>query len=170
MFGDRRFNRDRFSRGSRRGNSFQKGDLKYIILGLIKEKPRHGYDIIREVEEQSYGTYKPSPGVIYPTLQMLEEMGYATSAEQEGKKVYTITDEGIRFLTEQKDIANGVKDQMKHRWSFKNVGRMAGIMREYHALEHLLGQGFRTLDADRAQRVREILTQAYNDIDDALNG
>jgi DNA-binding PadR family transcriptional regulator len=91
MFRDRIFHEERFFRGSRRGTSFQRGDLKYVILDLLKDKPRHGYDIIRELEERSYGFYKPSPGVIYPTLQMLEEMGYASSTEQEGKKVYSIT-------------------------------------------------------------------------------
>jgi len=68
MFKDRMFNGERFFRGGRRTSSFQKGDLKYVILNLMKEKPRHGYEIIRELEEQSYGLYKPSPGVIYPTI------------------------------------------------------------------------------------------------------
>ncbi len=170
MFRDRMFNGERFFRGGRRGSSFQKGDLKYIILDLIKDKPRHGYEIIRELEEQSYGLYKPSPGVIYPTLQMLEEMGYTSAAEQEGKKVYSITEEGRQFLTRQKDIADGVRSQMKHRWSFKNIGRMAMVMKEYHALEHLLGSGFRSLDAEKAQRIREVLTRAYDDIESILNG
>jgi DNA-binding PadR family transcriptional regulator len=168
MFRDRIFNEERFFRGSRRRSSFQKGDLKYIILDLIKDKPRHGYDIIRELEEQSYGLYKPSPGVIYPTLQMLEEMGYANSAEQEGKKIYSITEDGRQFLAKQKDIADGVRSQMKRRWSFRNIGRMAMVMKEYHALESLLGRGFRSLDADKAQRIREILVQAYDNIESII--
>jgi DNA-binding PadR family transcriptional regulator len=168
MFRDRIFNEERFFRGSRRRSSFQKGDLKYIILDLIKDKPRHGYDIIRELEEQSYGLYKPSPGVIYPTLQMLEEMGYANSAEQEGKKIYSITEDGRQFLAKQKDIADGVRSQMKRRWSFRNIGRMAMVMKEYHALESLLGRGFRSLDTDKAQRIREILVQAYDNIESII--
>jgi DNA-binding PadR family transcriptional regulator len=134
----------------------------------LKDKPRHGYDIIRELEEQSYGFYKPSPGVIYPTLQMLEEMGYASSNEQEGKRVYSITEEGLRFLTNQSNIADDVRRQMKHKWSFKNIGRMAMIMREYHALEDLLGRGFRSLDADKAEQIRQILSQAYQEIESVL--
>jgi DNA-binding PadR family transcriptional regulator len=168
MFRDHMFSGERFSRGSRRGSSFQKGDLKYILLDLIKDKPRHGYDIIRELEERSYGFYKPSPGVIYPTLQMLEEMGYASSNEQEGKKVYSITEEGLAFLAKKKDIADGVRSQIKHRWSFKNIGRMAMVMKEYHALEHLLGQGFRSLDADRTERIRQVLISAYQEIETIL--
>jgi DNA-binding PadR family transcriptional regulator len=167
MFGDRRYHRDRFWRGTRRSSSFQKGDLKYVILELIKDTPRHGYDIIRELEEQSHGLYKPSPGVIYPTLQMLEEMGYASSTEQEGKKVYAITEAGKEFLA-KKSVSNGVKSRIKKRWSFKNIGKMAMVMKEYHALEGLLGRGIRGQDADKLQRIRDILIQTYDDIEAIL--
>ncbi len=168
MFRDRKFRGERFFGGSRRASSFHKGDLKYIILDLLKDKPRHGYDIIRELEEQSFGFYKPSPGVVYPTLQMLEEMGYAFSVEQEGKKVYTITEDGRQFLAKQKGVANGVRSKMKRGWSFKNIGRMVMVMKEYHDLEGLLQRGFRSGDADKAQRVRDVLTQAYESIESIL--
>ena len=168
MFRDRIFHEERLFRGSRRGTSFHKGDLKYIILDLLKDKPRHGYDIIQELEELSYGFYKPSPGVIYPTLQMLEEMGYASSTEQEGKRVYSITEEGLKFLENQSNIADGVRRQMKHKWGFKNIGRMVMVMKEYHALENLLGNSFRSLDADKAEQIRQILSQAYQAIESVL--
>jgi DNA-binding PadR family transcriptional regulator len=168
MFRGRFFEGDRYSRRSRRESSFQKGDLKYVILNLMKEKPRHGYEIIRELDEQSHGLYKPSPGVVYPTLQMLEEMGYAVSAEQESKKVYSITDEGLKFLEQQKDQANGVRSQIKRKWSFKNIGRMALVMKEFHALENLLTGGFRQLDSDKASRIREVLIQAYDEIESII--
>jgi DNA-binding PadR family transcriptional regulator len=168
MFRDRIFHEERFSRSSRRGTSFHKGDLKYVILDLLKDKPRHGYDIIRELEELSYGFYKPSPGVIYPTLQMLEEMGYASSSEQEGKKVYSIREEGLKFLENQSNIADDVRRQMKHKWSFKNIGRMIMVMREYHALEDLLGNSFRRLDADKAEQICQILSRAYQEIESVL--
>jgi DNA-binding PadR family transcriptional regulator len=168
MFRDRMFHKERFFRSSRRGTSFQRGDLKYVILDLLKDKPRHGYDIIRELEELSYGFYKPSPGVIYPTLQMLEEMGYASSTEQEGKRVYSITEEGLKFLENQSNIADDVRRQMKHKWSFENIGKMIMVMKEYHALEHLLSDGFRSLDADKAEQIRQILSQAYQEIESVL--
>src|SRR5215831_18041163 len=92
----------RFGRGCGGGERFfGRGDLKYVILELLKEQPRHGYDIIRALEERARGMYRPSPGSVYPTLQMLEDLGYVTSTQQEGKKVYSITDEGRRYLTEQ---------------------------------------------------------------------
>jgi DNA-binding PadR family transcriptional regulator len=169
MFNDRMFDEERFFRRSRRGSSFERGNLKYILLDLVKNKPRHGYDIIRELEEKSYGFYRPSPGVIYPTLQMLEEMGYTISTEQEGKKVYSITEEGLTFLAKKKDIADGVRSHIKHRWSHKNMGRIFMVLKEYHAIEHLLGQGFRSLDDDKAERIREILSRVYHDIETVLH-
>ena len=167
MFGSRRSNRENFFGDSRRG-SFHKGDLKYIILDLIKDRPRHGYDIIRELEEQSHGLYKPSPGVVYPTLQMLEDMSYAASTEEEGKKVYAITQEGLAFLAEKSNIADGVRRRARDKWSFKRIGDMVNVMKEYHNMENLLGRGMRNLDADKAGRIRQILSDAYQAIEDII--
>ncbi|MDD4923753.1 MAG: PadR family transcriptional regulator [Dehalococcoidales bacterium] len=168
MYRGHRYNEDRFFRGSRRESSFQKGNLKYVILDLIKDKPRHGYDIIRELEEQSHGFYKPSPGVIYPTLQMLEEMGYAKSSEQEGKKIYNITEEGLKFLCDRSNIADGVRTRMKHRWNFKNAGKMAMIMKEIRDLEKSIGQSIDRLDEDKMERIRQILAVTCEEIDSVI--
>jgi len=137
-------------------------------MDLLKDKPRHGYEVIRELEEMSHGLYTPSPGAVYPTLQMLEEMGYANAAERDGKKIYTITEEGLKFLDERKDSADEVRSQMKHRWSFKNIGKMAMMMKELRALERLLGRAMRRQDAEKMQRVREILSGAYKEIEAIL--
>ncbi|HEY55479.1 MAG TPA: PadR family transcriptional regulator [Dehalococcoidia bacterium] len=168
MFRDRASHGERFFRGRWRESSFQKGDLKYVILDLIKDKPRHGYEIIRELEELSHGFYTPSPGAVYPTLQMLEEMGYTSAAERDGKKIYTITEAGLKFLDERKDSADEVRSQMKRKWSFKNIGKMALLMKEYHALENLLSRALRSLDADKMQRIREVLINAYKEIEAIL--
>jgi len=168
MFREHRNRRERFFGNSRRESSFQKGDLKYVILDLLKEKPYHGYEIIREMEEVSGGLYKPSAGTVYPTLQMLEDMGYATCSEQDGKKVYSITVEGTNFLTERKDQADGIKKQMKTRWSFMNIGRMAMVMKELHEIENLLGSEFRHLDEEKAGQIKDILVRTYDEIDAVL--
>jgi DNA-binding PadR family transcriptional regulator len=168
MFRDHASHRERFIRGRWRESSFQKGDLKYVILDLLKDKPRHGYEIIRELEELSFGFYTPSPGAVYPTLQMLEEMGYASAAERDGKKIYTITEEGLKFLDERKESADEVRSHMKRKWSFKNVGKMALLMKEYHALENLLGRALRSLDAEKMQRIREVLSNTYKEIEAIL--
>jgi DNA-binding PadR family transcriptional regulator len=72
--------------------------VRYLILDAIAQQPRHGYEIIQAITERSAGTYRPSPGVIYPTLQMLEELGHARVEERESRKVYAITTEGKRDL------------------------------------------------------------------------
>ncbi len=85
--------------GHRRGRVFDQGDLRYVILALIAEKPRHGYELIKAIEDKLGGAYSPSPGVVYPTLTLLEELGHArVSAEAGGKKLYEITPEGTAFL------------------------------------------------------------------------
>src|ERR1700691_948695 len=77
-------------RGMRGGRFFDHGDLRFLILKLIADKPRHGYELIKAIEEQFGGAYSPSPGVIYPTLTMLEELGYAVVTAEGNKKAYTI--------------------------------------------------------------------------------
>lgn len=80
------------------GRFFAHGDLRLVVLGLIAEKPRHGYDIIKAIEDRVAGAYSPSPGVIYPTLTFLEEVGYVAVTEEGGKKLHRITDLGRTYL------------------------------------------------------------------------
>src|SRR5271156_858064 len=81
----------------------ERGHVRYLVLDAIADQPRHGYEIIQAIEERSGGTYRPSPGVVYPTLQLLEELGHARLEEKEGRKVYAITPEGRRDLEEHRD-------------------------------------------------------------------
>lgn len=88
---------------------FEQGDLKYVILRLLEEKPRHGYDIIKELEGRFGGSYAPSPGTVYPTLTMLEDLGYARVVPEEGgKKIYEITDEGRKHLAEHSSTVDDI--------------------------------------------------------------
>src|SRR5205085_5926604 len=85
--------RGRHHRG-RTGRIFEQGDLKYVILRLLAEKPRHGYEVIKELEDRFGGAYSPSPGTVYPTLTMLEDLGYAKASQDDnGRKVYEVTKE-----------------------------------------------------------------------------
>jgi DNA-binding PadR family transcriptional regulator len=103
-------------RGRRRGRGgrmFEQGDLKYVILQLLAEKPRHGYEIMKELEDKSGGSYAPSAGTVYPTLQLLEDMGYASVAMEEGgKKVYSITDEGRKYLEQNKSSVDDIFERI----------------------------------------------------------
>jgi DNA-binding PadR family transcriptional regulator len=108
-FGERRFARDPLDSGDRNGGHgrhhgggrrrlFDHGDLRFILLSMIAIKPAHGYDMIKALEERMGGGYSPSPGVIYPTLTMLEEQGFARITAEDGKKLYHATDEGTAYL------------------------------------------------------------------------
>lgn len=81
----------------------ERGNVRYLVLDAIAQQARHGYEIIQTIEERSQGAYRPSPGVIYPTLQLLEELGHAAVVEQESRKVFSITPEGSRDLEEHRD-------------------------------------------------------------------
>lgn len=97
----------------RLGRFFDHGDLKLVILRLIAERPRHGYELIKEIEEQAGGAYSPSPGVVYPTLTWLEEMGFVTAAEAPGgRKLYTVTSEGESHLAANEAQAAGIFARM----------------------------------------------------------
>lgn len=98
-----RFAEGRRGEGRRRGRFFEQGDLRYVLLHLISEKPSHGYELIKEIEDRLGGAYSPSPGVVYPTLTLLEELGWIKAVEAEGaRKAYEITDEGRAALEQNK--------------------------------------------------------------------
>lgn len=99
-------------RHRRGGRMFEQGDLKLVILRLLDEKPRHGYEIIKELEERSGGHYAPSPGTVYPTLTMLEEMGYASSADDAGRKVFSITGAGRDYLKANQTTVDDVFERL----------------------------------------------------------
>src|SRR6266516_1696236 len=93
-----------FGRGGRRRQYFGAGDIKYAIHNHLKHKPRHGYEVMKELEEQMHGCYSASPGTVYPTLQWLEDGGLVVAKDLEGKKVYEVTAAGRHFLEEHKDV------------------------------------------------------------------
>src|ERR1700710_2794797 len=84
----------------RAGRMLAQGDLRLIALALIAEQPRHGYEIIKLLEDKTAGWYSPSPGIVYPTLTYLEEVGYLTAQPEGAKRLYTITPEGRAHLEE----------------------------------------------------------------------
>jgi len=147
---------------------FHKGDFKYLILDLLKDKPRHGYEIIRELENQFNGFYAPSPGAVYPTLQYLEEMGHVTALAQDGKKIYTITEAGLAFLSDkQKEIAE-IKTQMKNWWgcwSAEFKDEMKDVMRSLGDLGKTIGQKARQAGAEKMPQVKQTLIDAAKEIE-----
>lgn len=113
-FDDRHFGRHGHRHGGGRGRPFEQGELRFLLLQMIAESPRHGYELIKAIEDQMGGAYSPSPGVIYPTLTMLEELGYATvAASESGKKRYAATAEGTAFLDANRATVDGILARMQ---------------------------------------------------------
>lgn len=122
-------------RGGGLGRFFAHGDLRLVILHLIAEKPRHGYEIIKAIEEQVAGAYSPSPGVIYPTLTLLEELGYVTVSTGDGaKKLHEITTEGRTFLDANRRAVDALLARMAETSRAHGGGTAPQILR---AMENL---------------------------------
>jgi DNA-binding PadR family transcriptional regulator len=148
---------------------FEKGDLKYIVLDLVKDKPSHGYEIMRGLEESFHGFYTPSAGSVYPTLQMLEDLGYVGSLERDGKKVYTITEEGKKFLNDRQEVVERIKGQMKD-WSGPPMSEeFHDAMQELGSLWRLIGRRTTRPAKDKWTRIRDVIARARRDIEDILS-
>lgn len=120
--------------GGREGRMFDGGELKLVILALIAEKPRYGYEVIKELGERVGGDYSPSPGVVYPTLTMLEEMGYAqASQDQQGRKAYGLTPAGEKVLADNKAQI----DAILARFGDSDDSRFAGFISVKRAMLNL---------------------------------
>lgn len=133
----------------------RRGDIKYLLLEVLKEGPKHGYDIIGELEQRHEG-YRASPGSVYPTLQMLEEGGFVTGQEVDGKKVYTITDAGLKMLEERgesKPFGKG-QDWQKGIGLWKSLGKLAMAVSE----------GARGADENAIKEIHEIIDKARKDV------
>jgi len=136
-------------RGGRRA---RRGDVKFFLLDVLTAGPRHGYDIIAALEEKSGGRYRPSPGSVYPTLQLLEDGGFVTAAERDGKRVYTITDAGRELLKGRpsEDARGG--DEADPLWrAFTRLGA---------AVRQAAVEG----DAAAHEKLRAILVQARREV------
>ncbi len=152
----------------RAGRMFEQGDLRYVVLRLLEEKPRHGYEIIKALEERFGGAYSPSPGVVYPTLQLLEDLGYArVMPGPEGKKTYEITDAGRAHLAENRDTVDSIFDRIS-----KIVGHFLDEpMTEVHGAFRTVGKATygRATDAvqqpDVLRQIVDILKRAAAEID-----
>lgn len=157
MFGRQGF---KFGRGGcgpgHRGEfmRMRRGDIKFHLLEILKDTPRHGYEIIGELEKQS-GGYRPSPGSVYPTLQMLEEAGYLTSEQIDGKKVYTITEDGLKFLEERGATRFEAHPKMAQAFEMrKSLMKLGAAVMD----------GVRDGDEETVKRITEIVNKARRDV------
>jgi DNA-binding PadR family transcriptional regulator len=155
--------------GGGRERHFDNGELRFVILQLIADKPSYGYEIIKAIEERLSGAYAPSPGVVYPTLTMLEEEGYATVSSTEGsKKLYAATEQGIEYLKENKVVLKAIFGRMEQAGKAFGRGRSPQIMRAIMNLRYALK--IRTergnLSPEQIRKVAEAIDGAARVIDE----
>jgi DNA-binding PadR family transcriptional regulator len=124
--------------GGGRERHFDNGELRFVILQLIADKPSYGYEIIKAIEERLSGGYAPSPGVVYPTLTMLEDEGYAVSASESNKKRYAATESGLEYLKENKVLVKAIFGRMEQAAKVFGRGRSPQIMRAIMNLRYAL--------------------------------
>ncbi len=164
------------SRGGpfRRGRVFEQGDLKYVVLQLLAEKPRHGYEIIKELEDRFGGTYAPSAGTVYPTLALLEDMGFASVTQAEGgKKVYSITPDGSRYLEENRDAVDDIFERISElgasvfsdamvevNKAFGRLARVTYTTAPWHSKDSQVMEAIRKAIDDAARQIEELTKKA----------
>jgi DNA-binding PadR family transcriptional regulator len=164
--------------GGEGGRFFGRGDMKFALLVLLRERPMYGYEMIKALEERSGGFYTPSPGSIYPTLQMLEERGFVTASEVEGKKVYSISETGRTLLEEhQQQQEFSGPPWMRHRHGHE--GQQRGPRPEMQALRleamevarlfALAGRGAIT-DPEKLTRLRSIIERTRKELTGLIYG
>ena len=160
----------RFSAG--RGGArrvVRKGELKFVLLRLLSDEPMHGYELMRRLEEESGGLYTPSPGSVYPTLQLLEDQGYVSSTQEDGKRVYRLTAAGRDFLEEHRTRTRDIFGRFVHMGERFAGSAMRDVTRSFIHLAQVSferatgGQG----DPETLARVKSILDRAAREIDSA---
>jgi len=139
-----------------------RGAVRYLVLDAVSETPRHGYEIMAAIEAKSHGAYRPSPGVVYPTLQLLEELGHVRVAVKDDKKVYTITAAGTRELEEHKEDVASFYDEAEGGWEDRAD--------ELFEMSHLIRRLMRTFrrSARRGKLTSTTMTKARQILEDAL--
>ncbi|MFL6707729.1 MAG: PadR family transcriptional regulator, partial [Massilia sp.] len=148
--------------GHRGPRMFDAGAMRYVVLHLIAEKPRHGYELIKEIEALAGGAYAPSPGAIYPLLSMLLDLGHIASTADGNKKLHAITDEGRAYLEENRQLADAVLARLANAGG-EGRDDVRGML---HALKHAVIEQYRAGpdDAARREQIRTILQRASDDI------
>ena len=146
------------------------GDLRLLALALIAEAPRHGYEIIKLLEEKTADWYSPSPGIVYPTLTYLEEAGYVTASTEGSKKLYTITDEGRTYLQSNRELVDVVLERLSalgervNRWRRSERGSLPPLVEAaFNHLRETVGKRLEN-DADDESRLVEILARAATEL------
>ena len=145
---------------------FDGDELRLILLALLEEQPRHGYDLIREIEERTGGSYAPSPGVVYPSLTMLEEMGHIDEVKDEGaRKRFEISDAGRAHLGERREEVDALMARLSAMGEHRARSERAPLRRAMASLHMALRQALMEGDEGRAHEIVDILDEATRKIE-----
>lgn len=168
-FGDGPGGRGGHRRGGRR-RKFDGGELRLVLLKLLADQPRHGYELIKALEEMTGGDYAPSPGVVYPTLTLLEDMGLiAEQKSKDSKKIFAATDEGRAHLDENEEEVEALFERIegygeaRRKHQRPEIGRAIGNM--MHALKNRVARD--GWDDELLAEVVDILDEAAKKIERA---
>jgi DNA-binding PadR family transcriptional regulator len=152
-----------FRHGAARGGNgrfFDYGELRHVILALLDEQPRHGYDIIRAIDQRTGGAYCPSPGVIYPTLALLEDVGHVRAETEDGaRNRYQITANGRTFLVDNKALIDELLSRMRHVGSVQ-ASASSAIVAAMDGLKSALRGGDEPWTAEEAKAVAAAIDAA----------
>lgn len=144
------------------GRLLDYGELRILVLAMISEQPRHGYELMRALEERSGGTYNPSPGVIYPTLAWLEDMRYTQVEAAGGRKSYRITPEGEAFYTSNRDMIGRLLSRLASSGGGRRHGEPAPVTRGMENLKMALRLRLKgePIDQETAEKIAAALDAA----------
>ena len=160
------FGRRGFGPGGGRPRMFEQGDLRFVVLKLLGEKPSHGYEIIKAVEERFGGAYAPSPGIVYPTLTLLEEQGLIAVVETEGpRKLYGLTDAGRAELAASAPDIDRVFARMSELRQRFGGGAAPEIMRAMDNLKTALRLKIARGTPEDVSRITGVLDRAAREIE-----
>jgi DNA-binding PadR family transcriptional regulator len=147
------------------GSGDLRGALRFVILQQIAEKPSHGYEIIKSIQDRLGGAYAPSPGVVYPMLTMLEEMGHATVVTDGARKLYTITDEGSKSLSENKAMVDAIYARMDQARREQGGDRSPQIERAVENFRMALRMKTGPLTTEQVHAITDIIDAAAKQIE-----
>jgi len=152
--------------GGGRRRMFDGDDLRLILLALLEEQPRHGYDLIREIEERTGGAYAPSPGVVYPSLTMLDEMGHIDEVKEEGaRKRFEISEAGRAHLAEKREEVESLMARLAALGEHRARNERAPLRRAMASLHMALRQAIIDGNDALAHEIVDILDEATRKIE-----
>lgn len=149
-----------------------RGEVRYLILDAIKDQPRHGYEIIQTIADRSKGSYRPSPGTIYPTLQMLDEMGLVKTRQRDERTQYEITEAGLAELAAHQDELDESYDRLGGGDDWSELFDLEEMGRQFRRMMRAIGKSFRRgrIGGKEMKSIYKVIEEAVDKIEKIARG